>query len=383
MTPGTGQHPDQIDVLMISTSYPASLSDWRGLFMRHLTDALARRNELRLRLWAPPGDAPDNVACAADGNERRWLSELMASGGIAHLMRRRGLSGLTAPLKLLSMLRAAYRRNSSASLYHVNWLQNALPLPKDGKPILVTVLGTDLQWIGLPMMRSLLRRAFRGHRTVICPNAEWMLPALDAAFGDLAKVHFVPFGIDPSWFRIQRSLENRGPPKWLCVTRLTQGKVGALFEWCRPFFADGKRELHLFGPMQEPMDVPDWVTYHGPASPSSLCSDWFPHAHGLITLSQHAEGRPQVMLEAMAAGLPIIASRLEAHTDLIRDGDNGRIADGTDDLGQALATLEDTTVNLAMGQRARDWVKAWIGTWDDCAARYAALYQGLLERPGE
>ena len=383
MTPDTGQHPDQIDVLMISTSYPASLSDWRGLFMRHLTDALARRSELRLRLWAPPGDAPDNVACAADGNERRWLSELMASGGIAHLMRRGGLRGLTAPLKLLSMLHAAYRGNSSASLYHVNWLQNALPLPKDGKPILVTVLGTDLQWMGLPMMRPLLRRAFRGHRTVICPNAEWMLPALDAAFGDLAKVHFVPFGIDPSWFRIQRSLENHGPPKWLCVTRLTQGKVGALFEWCRPFFADGKRELHLFGPMQEPMDVPDWVTYHGPASPSSLCNDWFPHAHGLITLSQHAEGRPQVMLEAMAAGLPIIASRLEAHTDLIRDGENGRIADDADALGQALTMLEDTTLNLAMGQQARDWVKAGIGTWDDCAARYASLYQGLLERPRE
>ena len=43
--------------------------------------------------------------------------------------------------------------------------------------------------------------------------------------------------------------------------------------------------------MQESADLPDWVNYHGPASPGTLCREWFPSAHGLITLSQHAEGR--------------------------------------------------------------------------------------------
>jgi len=364
---------------MVSTSYPADLSDWRGLFIRHLTQALARRHELHLRLWSPPGEMPANVTYVANAGERRWLSKLMAAGGIAHLMRQRRLSALAAPVRLLAMLRAVYRRNTDVSLYHVNWLQNALPLPRNGRPLLVTVLGTDLQLLKLPLMRPLMRRVFRGRRVVICPNADWMLPTLDDAFGDVAQVRFVPFGIDPAWFQVQRTINARAPAKWLCVTRLTKGKLGTLFEWCRPFFADGRRELHLFGPMQESADLPDWVHYHGPASPDTLCREWFPSAHGLITLSQHAEGRPQVMLEAMAAGLPIIASRLPAHTDLIRDGENGRICDDLDDVGRALDSLHDIDVNTSMGARAREWVGTEIGTWDDCAGRYAALYRTLLD----
>lgn len=366
-------------VLMVSTSYPADLSDWRGLFMRHLTAALARRDDLQLQMWSPPGEMPGNVDYVANDDERRWLVALMAAGGIAHLMRQRGLRALAAPVQLLAMLRAVYRRNADVALYHVNWLQNALPLPRNGRPLLVTVLGTDLQLLQLPLMRWLLRRAFRGRRVVICPNADWMLPALDKAFGDVAQVRFVPFGIDPAWFQIQRLLDGPAPARWLCVTRLTKGKIGPLFEWCQPFFADGRRELHLFGPMQESADLPDWVHYHGPASPGTLCRDWFPFAHGLITLSRHAEGRPQVMLEAMAAGLPIIASRLPAHTDLIRDGENGRICDGMEDVGRALDSLDGIAVNTAMGQRAREWVGTEIGTWDDCASRYAALYHMLLD----
>lgn len=364
---------------MISTTYPADLSDWRGLFMRHLTEALARRNDLQLRMWSPPGEMPANVEYAATAGERRWLMALMAAGGIAHLVRQQGLRAIAAPLQLLSMLRAVYRRNAGSSVYHINWLQNALSLPRNGRPLLVTVLGTDLQLLKLPMMRSLMRRAFRGRRVVICPNADWMLPTLNQAFGDVAQVRFVPFGIDPAWFQVHRILDAPAPARWLCVTRLTKGKIGTLFEWCRPFFADGRRELHLFGPMQEAADIPDWVHYHGPASPDVLCREWFPVARGLITLSQHAEGRPQVMLEAMAAGLPIIASRLPAHTDLFRDDEIGWICDGMDDVGRALDSLDDIDANRKMGERAREWVSTEIGTWDDCAGRYATLYHALLD----
>ncbi len=48
-------------VVMVSTSYPADLADWRGLFIRHLTDALARRADISLRLWCPPGELPANA----------------------------------------------------------------------------------------------------------------------------------------------------------------------------------------------------------------------------------------------------------------------------------------------------------------------------------
>src|SRR3546814_9782056 len=89
------------------------------------------------------------------------------------------------------------------------------------------------------------------------------------------------------------------PNRWVVVSRLTRNKIGPLFEWGQPAFASPERELHLYGPMEEEVELPGWVHYHGPASPRLLADEVFPAARGLITLSQHAEGRPQVLLEAM------------------------------------------------------------------------------------
>jgi glycosyltransferase involved in cell wall biosynthesis len=363
-------------MLMVSTSYPADLEDWRGLFIRHLTDAFTRRADIRLRLWSPPGAMPANAAYVATPDEEHWLAALMKSGGIAHLMRTQRLRGLAAPLHLLRILRRLYLREQEVDVLHVNWLQNALMLPRNGIPLLTTVLGTDMQLLRLPGMTGLLRRAFRGRRVAICPNAEWMVPELERRFGGVARIRFVPFGIEPRWFALERTPAQ--PSRWLCVSRLTQGKIGTLFSWGERYFASGTRELHLFGPMQQAIAVPDWVHYHGPATPESLCSEWFVQASGLITLSQHAEGRPQVMLEAMASALPIIASRIAAHEDLLQHAQTGWLCGDESELGSALDTLDQVDANRALGLRARAWAHDMVGNWDDCAARYAHIYRELV-----
>jgi glycosyltransferase involved in cell wall biosynthesis len=106
---------------------------------------------------------------------------------------------------------------------------------------------------------------------------------------------------------------------------------------------------------------------------------WFPQACGLITLSRHDEGRPQVMLEAMAAGLPVLTSDLPAHRDMVQHQQTGWLAKSPQDLAQGLAWLEDPHNNTVTGQAARQWVLDTVGTWDDCASRYAGAYQTLLE----
>jgi glycosyltransferase involved in cell wall biosynthesis len=85
------------------------------------------------------------------------------------------------------------------------------------------------------------------------------------------------------------------------------------------------------------------------------------------------------MLEAMAAGLPVIASDLPAHLDIVQHQKTGWIAATSDDLRQGLDWLDDTTLNLEVGEAARSWIRSSIGTWDDCASRYAIAYQQLLE----
>src|SRR3546814_14151560 len=89
--------------------------------------------------------------------------------------------------------------------------------------------------------------------------------------------------------------------------------------------------------MEEEVELPGWVHYHGPASPRLLADEVFPAARGLITLSQHPEGRPQVLLEAMAASLPIVASDIPAHASNLAHSQTEPILDNRR-AGKACAT---------------------------------------------
>ncbi|UPG91440.1 glycosyltransferase family 4 protein [Luteibacter aegosomaticola] len=364
-------------VLLTSTSYPSSEGDWRGVFMRHLVSALARRNDVALSIWAPPGPLPAEITSIATAGETAMLTQLMTEGGVSHLLRNHRVRGALAALRLLAALRRAYRAGSP-EVYHVNWLQCLLPLPTNGVPLLVTVLGNDMRLLRIPGMVKIVRRAMRGRRVTISPNSEWMQPHLQTLFGDIAAVHPVPFGIEPHWYALARKPSSNA--SWLLVTRLTKRKLGPIFTWGHSLFGPGTgRVLHVLGPMQEPIDLPEWIQYHGPATPTDLREHWFPMATGLLSLSEHDEGRPQVMLEAMASGLPVVASRLSAHVDLIRDGIDGMIVDTPDAFAHAIIRTEDPALNSALSAAARERMRELFGTWDDCAARYASHYRRMIE----
>jgi glycosyltransferase involved in cell wall biosynthesis len=301
----------------------------------------------------------------------------MEQGGIAHLLRTGGLSRITAPVKLLTMLRTAYQRHSQeVNLFHVNWLQNALPLWGTTQPALISVLGSDLGLLKLPGMTQLLRQVIQSRRCILAPNAEWMVPPLEQRFGDIARILPIVFGIEAAWYQLPRDWQNYQPRQWLVVSRLTKQKIGPLFDWGKDFFQTD-RELHLFGPRQEPLDIPAWVHYHGPTHPQDLKQNWFPHAAGLITLSQHDEGRPQVMLEAMAAGIPILASSLPAHRNFITHQYTGWLTDSREDFGHGLEWLTIPPQNEFISKNVRQWAQQNVGTWADCTQRYLSAYQWL------
>jgi glycosyltransferase involved in cell wall biosynthesis len=372
---------EKIRVLMVSTSYPEGNQDWRGRFIANIVSAMARRTDLELSLWAPPGNLPELVADATTTAESAWLHALAARGGIAAALRVGSLRAINDALGLIWRLRQVYRRTTSIDVVHVNWLQNALPLWGLTTPAIITVLGTDFGLLRHALIRQMLRAVIRQRRCIIAPNAAWMTTKLQESFGDIASVETIPFGVDPVWFRIQRSTEAPIKPRWLVVSRVTAPKIGALIEWGHGLFNE-TRELHLLGPKQELLTLAPWVNYHGPTNPEELIRNWFPQSTGLITLSRHDEGRPQVILEAMAAGLPVIASDLPAHRDVIQHGSTGWLVRSAEELAEALSALETPEINRSIGEKARKWVADQIGTWDDCIHRYQGAYRRLVEANG-
>src|SRR5690554_3165495 len=195
--------PNCLTVLMVASSFPTNAQDWRAVFMLQLAEALARHPKLQPIVWAPPGEADVDVLFDLRNNEAQWLARLMADGGIAHLLRNTPLKGLFTAIGLLSRLRTVYKRNSHVDIYHVNWLQNALTLPNNGKPLLVTVLGSDLALLKLIPVQIAVKRLLRTRKVIICPNAAWMISPLKNALGDSADIREVAFGIDAHWYEVK------------------------------------------------------------------------------------------------------------------------------------------------------------------------------------
>ncbi len=94
------------------------------------------------------------------------------------------------------------------------------------------------------------------------------------------------------------------------------------------------------------------------------------------------EGMPNVVLEAMAAGLPVVATRVEGSKELVIDGQTGFLATprSAHDLACGIATLlTHPETARQMGQAGHDLVKSQY-SWEKMASQYEALYQSLLEK---
>ncbi len=101
--------------------------------------------------------------------------------------------------------------------------------------------------------------------------------------------------------------------------------------------------------------------------------------HALVLPSLFGEGLPMVVLEAMAAGLPVIASKVEGIPEAIRDGVDGLLfaAASPAQLADRILTLKsDLSRWEQMGHSARDRHRECLS--DVAMARkVAAIYQSL------
>jgi glycosyltransferase involved in cell wall biosynthesis len=96
----------------------------------------------------------------------------------------------------------------------------------------------------------------------------------------------------------------------------------------------------------------------------------------LFAMSSLTEGYSIALLEACAAGLPIVATDVGGNAEIVRDGINGMLvpARSEDALAEALIQLLNDPQRMAgMGKASRAWVLD-EGSFTTMAARYDAVY---------
>lgn len=99
-----------------------------------------------------------------------------------------------------------------------------------------------------------------------------------------------------------------------------------------------------------------------------------------LVLPSRWEGMPNVVLEAMAAGRPVIATRVEGSDELVRDGETGYLCnvESPEALAAAIERLLSAGERSAeFGRRSKAIIKEEF-TWDSSARSYDLLYRRCL-----
>lgn len=103
----------------------------------------------------------------------------------------------------------------------------------------------------------------------------------------------------------------------------------------------------------------------------------------VFVMTSEYEGTPNVLLEAMASGLPVVARNVGGVSEIIRPGESGFLVVG-DDEGDLCAALErlirDPQLRSAMGQHGRAYIEA-NHSLERLPSLLSALYELALTNP--
>ncbi len=392
-----------IPTLTIASLYPNAAMPTFGLFVERRIQQLVAAGVITTRVLAPVPWFP--LRHPHLGRWSRWarVPQVECRGGITiehprypHIPRwGTALQPHTMAAVLAHRARALHRRGFRFRLVDAHYAYPdgvaALALARAFRvPLVVTARGTDLNLLArFPTPRRRLQRLAREAAALVAVSA-----ALAEVWVELGapreRVQVIHNGVDFQHFRplpraAARARLGLPPGPWvLTVGELIPRKgidllVRALVElsgFRLAVVGEGPGRAALERLARE-LGVAARVVFAGARPPQEL--PWWYAAADVFALASRREGLPNVVLEALACGRPVVASRVWGLPEAVAEPVAGRlIADPTP------AAFAHAIRELAARPPAPAAVRATVRTfsWEATVRRLAALFATLTQEGG-
>ena len=415
----TGGAP--LDLLFLTQTYPRFEGDTAGPFIRDLAHGLVRGGD-RVTVLTPHAagvpaswtDGGAEVLAFRYAPERR---EVLGYGRSLEADERvKGGAILAAPLYALAARQAVRTqlRRRRFDLVHAHWIvPNGVVAATAaggrsvrGTPLAIGLHGSDVFLAETRAARPLARWAL-SRASLLTGCSPELVDRVRALGFPAERSRVIPYGVDVAAFSPASSSAGRqvwrerlgipdAAPLLLGVGRMATKKgfqvlieilpalLGDVPE-LRVVLAGGGDLLERFREAAKP-----WA---GRVSfPGAVLRDTLPDLYRAADLfvlpavhdgKGNVDGLPNVILEAMASGLPVVASGISGIPLAVEDGRTGRLVPERDP-GALLGALRELLSNPAaareMGERGRRKAAAEL-TWDAIAARYREGYLAALAPP--
>lgn len=391
-------------MLAVTSSYPLGPGDGNAPFVREIAQGMARQGaEVHVVL-------PEHPRLEWSGNDAQVTLHAFRSSlapassnavwgygqSLSSDRRLRPAALLAAPFVLVSgflkMLEVV--RRTKPDLIHAHWLlPNGLLASvvsrRTGVPFSVSVHGSDVHMISSNPVVSRIGRwvAKRAESITVCSSD--LKRRLQAADVPASYLTVVPYGVDVEHFSPANDASAR--PTDVPDDSFLIGAVGRLVEK-KGFIhlveamaklpddsylvivGDGA-EMGTLRDRAEDLGIADRVIFLGQQKRDEvrdlLRAIDVLAVPSVIDKSGNVDGLPNVLLEGLASGCAVVASRIAGIPDVVIDGTNGILVDSgsVNDLADALADLRakpDMRVRLGNEARRRGVEDL---SWDDVICR--------------
>jgi glycosyltransferase involved in cell wall biosynthesis len=342
----------KIRTLLFSTLYPSSVRPGHGIFVETRLRELQKLERSETRVVAPvpwfPLSSPRfgawaQLASTPREEERngfrvyhpRYLLPPKVGMNIAPLM-----LALGARTTLARLIREGFDFDLiDAHYYYPDGVAAALLARWFGKPFVVTARGTDLNLVpNYPLpRRMILWAAARAEASIgVC---EALMQRLGSLGAEGSRLRVMRNGVDLERFKPLPQSECRRElglpedgPLLLSIGHLVELKghhlvIDALTELpgVRLAIVGGGEMRAELESRAAGLGVADRVTFAG-ARPNAELRRWFGAANALV-LASSREGWANVLLESMACGTPVVATRVGGTPEVVASSEVGELID--------------------------------------------------------